>query len=193
MDQVIHELSGDPVELRATAEQWGNSVGNPLSDVTANIELGKLEANVEWDGRAAEAYKAIVPSQSEGLSSIRDLAGQMRTSLYSLADAIESFWVAFGFGVIGFVVGVGVAIASIWGVVTTPAGIAAALIAANTCITLISIAMNNLKTYFHTIDTEQRTLQQKAHDLGAQWARSNSDMSDGNVSDGDSSDWRVNS
>ncbi|MGW3469418.1 hypothetical protein ACWDKQ_13320 [Saccharopolyspora sp. NPDC000995] len=35
-------------------------------------------------------------------------------------------------------------------------------------------------------------LKQKIHDVGKTWSRSDRELSDGSVSDGDGSDWRVN-
>ncbi|QUH01353.1 hypothetical protein HUO13_11555 [Saccharopolyspora erythraea] len=186
------ELPGDSDRLREISDQWANAVATPIGDVAGDITLSGLQANVRWEGPAAEAYKALVPKQEEGLNGIKDLAMQMRGSLNNLADAIDAYWLATLVALGVFVVGAVAAIATACTVVCTPMAIAAIAGAAAVSIGLITTGVMALNSYLDVIDTEQTTLRDKIRDLGDRWTRSAHDLSDGSVSDGDGSDWRVN-
>ncbi|WP_210435566.1 hypothetical protein [Saccharopolyspora sp. ASAGF58] len=183
---------GDAQELRNKSEQWASAVANPVGDIAGDVALPNLDANVEWTGRAAEAYKAIVPAQADGLTGVKDLALQIRNSLNSLANALDAFYMAMGIAVGVFVVGAIGAVAAACTVVGTPAAIAAIATAASVSIGLITTTIMSMNTFLDVIEVEQTALKQKIHDVGKTWSRSDRDLSDGSVSDGDGSDWRVN-
>ncbi|TVT55845.1 hypothetical protein FNH05_09000 [Amycolatopsis rhizosphaerae] len=72
-----------------------------------------------------------------------------------------------------FVVGVAGAIIAACTVVGIPAAIAAILGAAGVSIGLVATALLSLQSLTNTISSEQNTIAQKVHDLGDQWAKSN--------------------
>lgn len=195
-DHVGHliEQWGDPDRLKQVGEQWVAQVGNVLGDVAGTIGIDKLRTTVEWEGRAARAYHSVVPAQSAGLNAVKDIANQLRTSLTSLANAIESFQLTMWFALGAFVVGAVGAIASACTVVGTPVGIAALSAACGAAIALIGTAVLAMKSQVNTIETEQAAIMQKIHDLGSDWAMPDTTaMADASATDGDESDWRPGS
>ncbi|CAM01164.1 hypothetical protein A8924_2251 [Saccharopolyspora erythraea NRRL 2338] len=187
----LFEQPGDSDRLREISELWAGAVATPVGDVAGDITLSGLQAGVRWEGPAAEAYKALVPKQEEGLNGVEDVAMQIRQSLNNLANAIDAFWLAVLVALGVFVVGAVTAIATACTVVCTPGAIAAIATAAGVSVGLITTAVVAMNSYLDVIDTEQTDLRDKIRDLGDQWTRSAHDLSDGSVSDGDSSDWRV--
>jgi hypothetical protein len=189
----LFEQPGNSDRLKEVGNQWVDGVGNPAGDIAGDIALTQLKANVEWTGRAAEAYKALVPAQGNGLNSIKLLANQIKSSLTSLANSIDSFWTAMTCALVGFAVAIVGAIVAACTVVGIPAAIGVIITAVGACLALITVAVTSLQSHVHTIEAEQATLKQKVHDLGTTWSKSSTEISDGSVSDGDPSDWRVNS
>jgi hypothetical protein len=169
----LFEQPGDSDRLRQVGTGWVEQVGNKLGDIAGTITLDKMRTNVEWEGRAARAYSATVPPQSQGLNSVKDVANQMRASLNSLANSIDAFWIAMGVALATFVV----------------AAVAGGLAAA---IGIIGATIMALESHTNTIETEQNAIMQKIHDIGREWTMPNvGDMSDASVTDGDGSDWKV--
>jgi hypothetical protein len=164
---------GSPTRLHQVAADWVNTVGNVVGDIAGQISLDKLQTNLDWQGRGAEAYKATVPAQVSGLNSVKDLANQLRSSLDNLGNGIETFWTAMAIAGGVFVVGAIAAIAAACTVVGIPAAIAAIATAAGVSIGLVTTAILSLQSLTNTISTEQNTIAQKVHDLGDQWAKSN--------------------
>lgn len=168
-----------------------NQVGNPTHDIAGGIALPKLRTYLEWDGKAAEAYKALVPAQAEGLAGIKGLAEQLRTSLTNLGNAIESFWTAVLIALGAFFVASVAAVVEAAGIVTLPAAIPTLLGAAGAAIALIATTVASTMSMIDTIGTEQTAIKQKIHDLGDKWTRSNVDLGDATTRDGDASNWQV--
>jgi hypothetical protein len=164
---------GNPARLHQVAADWANVVGNAVGDIAGRISLDQLQTNLDWEGRGAEAYKATVPAQVSGLNAVKDPATQLRRSLDNLGNGIESLWTAMGIAGGVFVVGGIGAIAAACTVVDTPAAIAALATAAGVSIGLITTAITSLQSLTNTISIEQTTIGQMVHDLGDQWARSN--------------------
>ncbi|PKW14980.1 hypothetical protein [Saccharopolyspora spinosa] len=183
---------GNSAGLRLKAEMWASGVANPIGDVAGDVALHNLDANVEWTGRAAEAYKAIVPAQADGLTGLKDLALQIRNSLNSLANALDAFKLALYVAIAVFIVGVVGAVAAACTIVGAGAAIGAIATGVSVAIGLITAAITAVNSYLDVIETEQTALTQKIRDVGSTWSRSDRDLSDGSVSDGDGSDWRVN-
>jgi hypothetical protein len=107
------------------------------------------------------------------LSSVKDLANQLRSSLDNLGNGIETFWTVIVTAIIAFIVSAGIAIAGACSVVGIPAAIVAILSGAAVSIGLVTTAILSLQSLTNTIATEQNTIAQKVHDLGDQWAKSN--------------------
>lgn len=172
VSQLIRQ-PGDPSRLHQVAEDWASKVGNVIGDIAGEVSLDKMQTNLDWDGKGAEAYKATVPAQVDGLNSVKDLADQLRSSLDSLGNGIETFWTAIGVATGVFVVGAVGAIAAACTVVGLPAAIAAIATAAGVSIGLVTTAILSLQSLTNTVSTEQTSISQKVHDLGDEWAKSN--------------------
>lgn len=190
----IWDQPGDSDKLKEVGEQWVAQVGNMLGDIAGTVGLDKLRTNVEWSGRAARAYHDTVPPQAAGLNSVKDIAGQLRSSLNRLANSIDGFWMAIGFAFGGFVVAVIGAVFAACTIVGIPAAIAAVASAVAIAVGLVAAVIMALESHMNTIEAEQMTIKQKIHDLRTSWTMPNTkDMADASVADGDGSDWKLDS
>ncbi|MER5267186.1 hypothetical protein ABTZ99_34350 [Actinosynnema sp. NPDC002837] len=193
VDHLIEQL-GNPDRLKQVGEQWVAQVGNALGDIAGTVGMDKLRTTVEWEGRAARAYHSVVPAQSAGLTAVKDIANQLRSSLTNLANAIEAFQITMWFALGAFVIGAIGAIASACTVVATPVGIASLSAACGAAIALLSTGILAMKSQVNTIEVEQTAIMQKIHDLGSDWVMPDtSAMADASTTDGDGSDWRPGS
>lgn len=181
----LFQQPGSPTRLHQVAEEWVDKVGNVVGDISGQIGLDKMQTNLDWQGRGAEAYKATVPAQVSGLNAVKDLANQLRGSLDNLGNGIESFWTAIIAALIAFAVGAVAAIVGAATVVGIPVAVGAILTAAGVSIALITTAIVSVQSLTNTISTEQNTIAQKVHDLGTEWAKSNI------AAMGEKSDWHV--
>lgn len=175
--------TGNPDKLKEFADQWLNSIGNPVGEIADDIALDRMDTNIEWVGRAAEAYRVIVPPQAEGLNGIKDLAEDLSKSLKALADGIEDFWsaLAWAFGI--FLAGIVAAIAGAVTLVGIPAAVVALTATIATSINLIATAVQERDALEDTIATEQDGIRQGVHNLGDEWRKSKHSL-------GDPGDWQ---
>jgi hypothetical protein len=188
----LFEQPGDSDRLKQVGTEWVEKVGNVLGDVAGTIGLDKMRTNVEWSGKASRAYAATVPPQSAGLNAVKDVTNQMRSSLNSLANSIDAFWIAIGVALATFVVSAIGAVAGACTIVGTPAAVAAVATGLTIAIGIIGATIMALEAHINTIETEQLNIAQKIHDIGTEWAMPNvRDMSDASVTDGDGSDWKL--
>lgn len=163
--------TGNPDKLERHSEALINNVANPLTTISGNIAMEKLATNTEWTGSGAEAYKAIVPPQGDGLKDLRDLATDLGNTLKELANGIENFWIAMGFAFGALVVGIVAAIAEAATIVGAPAAIVTIAGAIGVALAAIGTAVMELKGIYDTIDTSQDTIDQGVTELGEEWAR----------------------
>jgi hypothetical protein len=188
----LFQQPGNSERLKEVGERWVTDVGNICGEIAGTIRLDKLKANLEWQGRAAEAYKAKVPAQSEGLNGIKSIAEQMRSSLNSLGDSLDTFWLAIKVAFVSFLVAAVAAIAAACTVVGVPAAIGVIAGALAAAIGLIAATVMALNSHVDAIETQQRTITQAIHNLGDSWNMTDvSTMSDASVRDGDASDWQL--
>ncbi|MGW0890613.1 hypothetical protein [Saccharopolyspora sp. NPDC002578] len=179
--------------LREISKQWSDQVSASLKDVAGAINLDKHRSNIEWEGRAAEAYKALVPGQSGAVTSIQGAADKMVTALDSLANAIEMFWVAVWVAVVTFAVGLVGAIAGLAGIVTAPAAVVGIAGVASVVVGLIGAAVTAFYATVQPINSQVQIISSAIDGLGEQWTKPNNgvDLGDGSASDGDGSNWEV--
>lgn len=191
VSQLWHQ-PGDSDRLRQVGTGWVEQVGNKLGDIAGNVTLDKMRTNIEWEGRAARAYSATVPPQSQGLNAVKDVANQMRASLNSLANSIDAFWIAMGVALATLIVSAIGAIAAAFTVVGVPAAIAAIAGGLTVAVGIVGATIMALESHTNTIETEQNAIMQKIHDIGREWTMPNvGDLGDASVTDGDGSDWKV--
>ncbi|MFD9704320.1 hypothetical protein [Lentzea sp. NPDC059081] len=160
---------GEPDRLRQVGTGWVERIGDVLGDVAGTVTLDKMRTNIEWEGRAARAYTATVPPQSQGLSAVKDVANQLRASLNGLANSIEVFWISMVVALSTFAVAaVGACYAAVT-VVGVPAAIAALATGLTAVIGVIGATVMALESHTNTIETEQNAIMQKIHDIGRAW------------------------
>lgn len=172
---------GWPPALKQAAQAWENHVSSTVSNIAGTLTTDQLQAENDWQGQAANAYKSTIPSQDNALNAIKTIADQINTSLNNIANAIVAFWVAIGAALLTFVVGLVAAIAACCTVVGTPAGIGAAATTVGVVLALVTAAIIALTTYINGVNSEQTTLTQKLNDNSTfpngRWPVSTSDMS----------------
>ncbi|WIX78149.1 hypothetical protein QRX50_43350 [Amycolatopsis carbonis] len=176
---------GNPGRLKAAAAMWSDAIGNPIGDIAGAISIDKLKTEIEWQGRAAEAYKTTVPAQISGLNSLKDLGLQIRNSLVALANGIDSFWTQIIGIVAGLLIAFGIAIVSACTVVGIPAAIVILLGALGASIAGIFATISAVDSLTGTVASEQQAILDKVNALGSTWSVSDT----GAMSN--SSDWRV--
>ncbi|WP_424185827.1 hypothetical protein ACOBQX_28785 [Actinokineospora sp. G85] len=184
---------GDSDRLKEVGEQWATVVAEICSDIAGNVGLEKMRSNIEWQGPAAEAYKAQVPPQAAGLNGIKDVALQIRNSLASLANSIDVFWLTIKLALATFLVAVVGAIAAACTIVGVPVAIATVAAGIGVALSLVVATVAALESHANTIETEQTALHQKVKDLSDDWPLVDTTaMTDATTEDGDPSDWRPN-
>lgn len=194
-DQInkFFENLGSASSLKDKADQWTTSVAEPIGEAAGTIALNHLRANIEWEGRAAEAYKSVIPSQGEKLSALKDLATTVQRSLNNFSNALIAFYAAIGIALGAFYVGMTGAVVACCSAVGAPAGVAAAIQTIGVVLGIVSAAGTAIFTFASILTTEQTSLTNAINDIGKEWPKSVfGDLSDGSVSDGDNSDWRTN-
>ncbi|MEQ0563944.1 hypothetical protein ABJI51_33100 [Amycolatopsis sp. NEAU-NG30] len=177
---------GDPDKLKQVGRQWIEEFSHTVDEIASTLHLDKLKTQIYWQGRAAETYKSAVPAQIDHLDSMKDLGEQLRDSLTSLANGIESFWLAMKIIVGGLLAAIVSAILSAATVVGLPLALgilSAAIAAAVAAITGTIVAIEAL---LDVIETEQNSIQAKIDDLGDQWERTDT------TTMSHRGDWRVN-
>lgn len=165
------ENTGDPEKLKQYATTWRDKIGNPIGHIAETISEEKLETNTEWTGSGAEAYKAVIPSQKDGLDSIKDASTDLSSTLKELADGIEDFWIAMGIAFGSLVVGMASAAVEAATVVAIPGAIATAIGALGVAVGFIGDAIIQVKGIYDTIDNSQTDIGQDLKDMGDKWAK----------------------
>lgn len=177
---------GDPDKLKQVGRQWIEEFSHTVDDIASTLHLDKLKANIYWQGRAAETYKAAVPAQIDHLDSMKDLGEQMRDSLNNLANGIDSFWLAMKVIVGGLIAAIVSAILTAATVVGLPLALGIIAGAISMAIPAIGGTIIAIETLLDVIETEQNSIQAKVDDLGDQWERTNTTTMT------HPGDWRVN-
>lgn len=174
---------GDSDKLKQVGHQWIDEFSRTVDEIATTLHLDQLKANIYWQGRAAETYKAAVPTQLDHLSSMKDLGEH---SLNNLANGIDSFWLAMKVIVGGLLAAIVSAILSAVTVVGLPLALGIISAAISMAVPAITGTIVAVETLLDVIETEQNSIQAKVDDLGDRWERTNtSTMSH-------PGDWRVN-
>lgn len=176
---------GSPSALREAREKWTSEVGKPIGKTAGDLNLDNHKTKIEWEGRAAEAYKGLVPKQVDGLNGLKSASDRMVLSLDSLANAIETFWVAVGIAIATFVIGIIAAIAACAGIVTIPAGVAVAMGVVGVVIGLIGAAITAILGAIQPINSAAAATKKEVDALGTTWGKSKSGVDLGEESNWD--------
>ncbi|GAA2801540.1 hypothetical protein [Crossiella cryophila] len=150
-----------------------------------------MDTTLEWDGKAAEAYRLTIPTQVSGLNGLKDLATQMRGSLVNLGNSIESFWVGITVAVVVAIISIASAVALVTTVVGIPLALVILVAALPSVASLIGSFITGLLAHVNTCQAEQSALQEKLRMVGETWSQGRiGQMGDASVQDGDGSDWK---
>lgn len=190
MNEFLHER-GSATALTQAAQVWLQQVSTPAGNLAGKLSPNILQAEDDWSGDAANAYKNTIPAQDSALEAIQKIANQINTSLTNIASAIGSFWTAIYIALGALAVGLVGAIAACCTVVGIPAGIAAVVGVVMAVGTAITAAISAVTGIVNSAKAEQVQLTQQLSDNSnfpnGQWPVSTSDMSD------DSGGWQPNS
>lgn len=190
MNEFLHER-GSSSALTQAAQVWLRQVSTPVGDLAGKLSPNILQAEDDWTGDAANAYKNTIPAQDSALAAIQKIANQINTSLTNIASAIGAFWTAIYVALGLLVVGLVGAIAACCTVVGIPAGIAAAVGVVMAVAGAVTAAITAITGIVNSAKAEQVSLTQQLSDNSnfpnGQWPVSTSDMSD------DRGGWQPNS
>ncbi|MEJ2862435.1 hypothetical protein [Actinomycetospora flava] len=190
--QELIARAGDPGQLRHTADGW-SGIGAALGVTAGEVGLDRMQANLEWQGRAAEAYKALVPAQAGFVGTVREHCDAVATSLHTYADQLDSFWTAIKAAAVVMAAGLVTAMVTAATAVGIPAACVAILTAITAGATMVVTAVVQVEQLSTRIATEQRGMEEAMFDTEAGWPVPNTDaMADASAADGDGSDWRPN-
>ena len=165
-------VGGDPELLRATAARWVDGVGAPVSRLVGLADDDALEADDRWTGRAADAYRAILPAQRAALTAVLAACREVDAALNDLAAAITTFWTAAGAACATMLLGLAAALAS----GSTGVGAAAAVACAGVVVGAANSVLHQLTVLRNATAAERAALARRVADdtafpLGA-WPRS---------------------
>ena len=130
---------GSPSTLSATADDWSDSVGSPVSAQVQTADAGTLLVDDNWDGDAADAYRQTLPQQKAALDKIKSgLTDGIASALSDVAKGIVAFWVCLIgalAALVGGIVGALSSAATIFGLPAAPFIAAAAALVAGGAVT----------------------------------------------------------
>jgi hypothetical protein len=190
---------GNPRTLWHTGERWVSDVGRPVSGMVGTFTTDFLHGDDAWKGPAADAYAATLPPQKAALEQVHTATGELGGSLQEVAAAMVAFWVAVAAAMIAYV---GEMIASCVATSTiagAPAGVATAAAATTKFIGIFGGAVTAFAAFLgSTLHAQVRLTTQLEDDTpfagppAGHWPVSTTaNLSDGSMSDGDPSDWRL--
>jgi hypothetical protein len=123
---------GDPFALWEAGSRWMDELAP--ADAGRTGAVGGLGPSVgeQWEGPAAQVYRAMRPSQRAGLERAGRIAAETGVALQDAAVAIGAFWIATGAAVLNLAASLVSAVAAVTMAVTAPRGLALAIGAAST-------------------------------------------------------------
>ena len=194
-DLITHP--GVPWTLWNHGSDWsGAPIAGKISNLVGKATLDETRVDDAWTGPAADAYKNTLPRQKEAMGKLVTYAQQIDDALTKMAIAIGALWLAILSAIIAALVEyLGEGAAASTGVGAPPAAAAAGVSTAK----LLGIISGALDLFFGFIVVTTlpvlKELRQNLTDNSAfpdgNWPRSTTDMSDGSLSDGDTTDWHV--
>lgn len=96
---------GEPWTLFALASEWREQVGAPVTGRAGLATAGQLEADDNWSGRAAGAYKQRLGQQETALKSVSSqFAEAIAAACTKVAAGIITWWIAIVAAIVTLVV-----------------------------------------------------------------------------------------
>lgn len=188
---------GVPWTLWSHGNDWsGAPIAGRISRLVGEATLDETRADDRWQGTAADAYRNTLPRQKEALAKLVSVAQDIDDVLTKMAIAIGAFWLALLSAVIALVVELTAEGAAAATVVGAPPAAAAGGLSLAKALGIIAAAAGILYGFIVS-DTAPaiKDLRQALYDSsafpGGRWPQSTTELSDGSLSDGDGTDWRL--
>lgn len=186
---------GWPFGLMSAADDWTNKIGGPISELSAKLSADQMRIDNHWKGRASEAYAAVVPAQQKAIDAIKATSDAIDSNLTKTAYGIFALWAGILLALVAYVAELTAEAAAASTVVGAPPAAAAAGVSTAKVIGLVVACVALFVTFVGTIVDSVTTLNQTLHSDGAfpdGWPTSTTaDFTDGSLSDGDTTDWRI--
>ena len=187
---------GWPPGLTAAASAWTTTVGGPASAMSAPLGPDQLRIDNFWQGPAADAYSSTLPAQRKALEAIAQATNTLDSTLTAIATGIYALWVGIALILLDLAVELSAETAAAATVVAAPAATAAAGLSTAKAVGLATAACVCFATYLYKVIDSMATLRQTLWAdnpyPNGRWPQSTtSDFSDGSLSDGDTTDWRI--
>jgi hypothetical protein len=188
---------GVPWTLWSHGSDWsGEPIGGRVSRLISKATLDETRVDDLWQGPAADAYRNTLSRQKDALAMIKSTADLIDDVLTKVAVAIGGFWLALLAGIVSFVLEMIVAAGAASTGVGAPAGAAAGLASTVKVAAWVSALAAGVYAFFANDalagakDLHQQLNNSAAYPDG-HWPRTTTDISDGSLSDGDVTDWRL--
>ncbi len=190
---------GDPPALWRTGDRWSIDFAGRISTSVGTFDLDFLHADDQWKGPAAEAYARTLPPQRTALEKVQSVAGEIGEALRNVAMAIVAFWAGVATAItvlLGELTAAGALTATGVGV---PAGVGTASASVAQFIATVGLLGSTLGAYLGDVGRQQSRLAAEFADNApfagppaGHWPVSTAaNVSDGSMTDGDDSDWRL--
>jgi hypothetical protein len=156
---------GSPSQLWATADEWSDSVGSPVSAQVQSSDAGLLTVDDNWDGDAADAYRQTLPLQKAALDKVKTgLTDGIATALSDVAKGIIAFWAGLGVALAALIVGIITALGSAASIFGLPA---APFIAAGAAAVAVAAVFSGMLILKSVCSSASTTMRQKLDDNSA--------------------------
>ena len=187
---------GWPPGLVAAANTWTSEVGGPISALVGKVGPDQMPVDLQWNGPAAEAYAATVPAQQKAMEGIQQAVSVLDGNLKKTAIGIVMMWIAALAALATFVLELAAEATAAGTIVGAPAAAAAAGASTGKVVVLISASIGAMLAYAALITDSiaaiNQTIEANGPYPGGNWPRSTTALfNDGSLSDGDKTDWRV--
>lgn len=187
---------GWPPGLFSTASDWTKLVGGPVSGLSGYFTLDQMSSDNKWQGPAAEAYGDTLPTQQKAVDGIKQLTDAVDSNLSNVAYGIIALWAGIVIAVGSFVVELIVEAAAAATAVGAPPAAVGAGASTLKVIGVVAAVVTAFVTYVGLLvdsltDLRQKLAGNEPYPDGS-WPKSTTEnFSDGSLSDGDGTDWRM--
>jgi len=188
---------GVPWTLWSHGNDWsGEPIGGRVSQLVAKATLDEIRVDDVWQGPAAEAYRNTLSRQKDALATLKASADLIDDVLTKVAIAIGGLWLTLLAGILSFALELIAEAGAAATVVGAPAAAGGGLASVVKVLAWVSGTAAAFYAFFgNDALMGAKDLHQQLHNSSAypdgHWPRSTADMSDGSLSDGDGTDWRL--
>jgi uncharacterized protein YukE len=187
---------GWPPGLKSAADSWTATIGGPISGLSAELGADQLRIDNFWKGPAADAYASTLPAQRKAIEAIAQAAGVLDSTLTKIANGIYALWLGLIVALVQLAIEFGAEAGAASTVVGAPPAAAAAGVSTVKVIGIVAALCGGFAAYISLVidgmATMRQTLWADNPFPGGRWPHSTtSDFSDGSLTDGDTTEWRL--